>query len=195
MDAIISKQFKKYGALINDEIFEEIGTYINFRRDRVVNPYFFFKSELDIPRIVGRKTADTYAKYVELKKESIRHLIPYKKGYFDYTTQKEYTTLGEWAADNGKTVDDICYGRLDVHFIPEIITKADAYWFRPTINYITLNQLLKTIDPNWDTIQTVDIEVLEEAITPERQATVDRVNAILEQINTLRISVEALCPV
>lgn len=191
MDAIIRKQFNMYSTLINHDVFNEIAIRTR-NSDTGKSPYFFFKSELDVPRVLGGKVSENVAKYAELKKTSIRHLIPHKKGYFDYIVRKEYPTLEEWATQNGKTVNDICYGRLDVHFLEEFYKPEHAYWYEPRMAYITLNQLLKSIDSSWDPVQTVDIAVLEEPIDPAIQTTLDRVNALMDIVKSLNKSVKDL---
>lgn len=193
MDKIIRKHLNKYTGPMELESFNELA----FRSSSSVYSYnqlyFFFKSELDVPRIVGERTPDNLEKYAELKKTSIRHLIPHRKGFFDYIVKKDYPTLGAWASDNGKTVDDIYYGRNSVHFCPEVPHERHGGWDLPAINYVTLNQLLTYMDPTWESVQVVDLTTTdEEPMTPEIRATVDRVSGILDQINALRISVEAL---
>jgi hypothetical protein len=197
MDKIILSLAKRYSNFIHDSDFHKIATWDQRyknpeREDWEINDfYFFFKQELDNEPVYGDKTPENRAKYAELKKSSIRHMFPHRKGFFDYTTRNFYDTLSEWAADNGKKVEDICYGRVNIYFVDK-----NMRWNSPFCKYITFNELAKFLDPNWESVQVVDLTTTDEdePMTPETRETVDRVNGILDQINLLRLSVEALRP-
>lgn len=146
------------------------------------NYYFFFMSELSVPPTSSR------TKYDEIKKAELRHCIPYKRNFFDYTTKKTYNTLEEWAADNSKTLNDICYGRADIHFrTPEI--NVTQWWHkRPFVHYVTLTQLMKFLMPCSSIVCEDDVSCIQEVNIP----TNDKIDQFLGQIESLRLSVETL---
>jgi len=95
--------------------------------------YFLFKQELEF------QTTSNKEQYDSLKPQ-IRHIIPYKKGYYDYVAKKGYDSLEKWATDNGKTMEDIVYGRNDIYVISG----------SPIRKTMTLKELLDTLKPNWN---------------------------------------------
>lgn len=129
--------------------------------------YFFFASELEL-----NPTNDPVV-YSQMKKDSIRHLIPYKGRYFDYTVHKEYNTLEEWAADNGKTTSDVLYG------VNRIYNSSE-----PIRAYITLIQLLQFLDPNYKSETVVEVT--------DKQKLLAQFDFLLKQMNTLRATIEKL---
>lgn len=124
-------------------------------------PYFFFKSEINL------NTTNDPVVYSQMKKDSIRHLIPYKNGYFDYIIHKEYTTLRDWAEDNGKTLDDILYGVNRVYCYTE-----------PVRAYVTLNKLLKFLNPNYTGESVAEVS--------DKQKLLNQFDFIMKQMTELR---------
>lgn len=148
--------------------------------------YFFFNSELSIPPTSDRNT------YRELKNTQLRHCIRYNGKFFDYITKKEYKTLEEWAADNGKTLDTICYGRADIHFrATESPTKSVWWHKKPFIHYVTLADLMKFLTRSDNSAQIV-CEDEGMSIQEVNIPTNDKLDDILRQIDALRVSVNTL---
>jgi len=147
MDSVILSRSRKYGRnIIADSDFAKL---VNLPKDLQVPthdctyhpPYFFFASELSVPAVPYPRNAENIATYAELKKTQIRHCIPNRKNYVDYVSGKEYNTLEEWAADNGKTLADVLYGINYVHFI-------DHQWaYGPVVYYMPLDVLVDHIMP------------------------------------------------
>lgn len=147
--------------------------------------YFFFDSELEILSTSDRKI------YSRLKETQLRHCIPYKGKFFDYIVKKEYATLEEWAADNGKDVGNIYYGRADIHF--RTSNPAHTEWWRKKefIHYVTFSQLMYFLMPKGSNTQIV----CEEEITCSQEAhvpTKDIIDNVLRQLEAIRISLEGL---
>ena len=124
--------------------------------------YFFFSSELII-----NNTNDPFV-YDQLKKDFIRHLIPYKGRYFDYIVNKEYKTLREWAEDNGKELGDVCYGVNRMFNVNE-----------PLRVYIRLHELLEFLDPNYKG----------ENVT-EKENLLSQFDYLLNQMNEMRAKIQ-----
>lgn len=133
MDAIIRKHAVDREILHTKDL--EMLTGLKNTYTNGSNYYFFFDSELDLPVQTDRK------EYVELKNKHIRHLIPYRGRYYDYIVNKEYNTLKEWADENGKNVSSICYGINRIY--------QNTSYFDCANMYITLEKLLKFLDPNY----------------------------------------------
>ena len=93
--------------------------------------YFFFKQEQEV------QTTSTREEYNSLKSQ-IHHLIPNKKGYYDYVAKKGYDSLVQWATENGKTMDDIMYGRNDIY------VRSDSHIRKA----MTLNELVDDLKNN-----------------------------------------------
>ena len=128
MDKIIQSAAKKYGEkeLIHFTLDKPIDNYY-YR-----NQYFFFRQENE----TGYGNVDRYSKlYEELKSTTIRHLIPNKGSYYDYVVGKHYNTLREWATENKKSLEDICYG----------VSKLSNDW----TYYLPLDEMLRTLNPKW----------------------------------------------
>ena len=102
-------------------------------------PYFFFKDEV---------TSDDVTTF--------RHLTLYRKGFYDYLGKKEYNTMSEWAADNGKTLNDIVYGinRREKDYMDVVVHVTD---------YVPLAVLLKFLDSTYveNPTPTVSIDAVE----------------------------------
>lgn len=147
--------------------------------------YFFFDSELEILSTSDRKI------YSRLKETQLRHCIPYNGKFFDYIAKKEYATLEEWAADNGKSLDNICYGRADIHFRTNDPSRPEWWHKKPFVHFVTLSQLMKVLMPTSDNTQIVyenDMTCIQEVNIP----TNDKLDDILRQIDAIRASLEAL---
>jgi hypothetical protein len=128
--------------------------------------YFFFESELDVPSVSDEKS------YASLKREHIRHLVPYRGGYYDYIAHHEYATLKDWARDNGKSTDDICYG---------IIKKHRNNASNPIVAYVSLYTLVKHLDPSYEGEVTVDIPEVS-----DKEKLLAEFDDIIQQITRLR---------
>lgn len=82
--------------------------------------YFFLKSELDPENGIRR------------------HCIPLRTKFFDYISKKEYPTLNAWAEDNGRSIQDVCYGRVDMEY-------------NHKYPWITIEKLVKFLNPKkWE---------------------------------------------
>lgn len=102
--------------------------------------YYFFRQELDL-----RPTESTW-KF--MKDEHIRHLIHYKNKYHDYVTHKDYDTIEDWAADNGRQLTDILYGVNKIR---------GEYSLNPKQYYVDLLFLLQTANPAWSEIPAMPV--------------------------------------
>lgn len=139
MDAIISKHAVNREILHQKDL--ELLAGVSNTYTLSEQYYFFFESELSLSIPEDRK------EYVEMKNKYIRHLIPYKGHYYDYVVNKEYDTLNDWAIDNNKTVDSILYGYNSRYsHIPKV--------------YITLNKLLKFLNPKYTIPESNKITLL-----------------------------------
>ena len=100
--------------------------------------YFFFMDELGVLMQSNKypKSADSFRQYQELKKTTLRHMIPCKGEFYDYIVDKNYATLDEWARDNKQSTSNILYGRNRV-----FSNNHDSY--------IMLDDLLFTLNKNW----------------------------------------------
>jgi hypothetical protein len=131
-------------------------------------------AKLNDPSRVWKKLFVEHDKYFFFNSETMdsdpttrRHCIPRRKKFLDYIAKKEYLTLQEWAEDNGKTLDDICYGRLGA------IPYDDDKQFPST----TLEKLIKFLNPSkWEN-KKPDTSILE------------RVEKILAEVQELRNAV------
>lgn len=191
MNSIILSYDSKFGNVIDyDGIARLSNKPVAFHgtdtwSEKFIDYYFFFDSELSIPSTSDR------AKYRELKETQLRHCIPYNDKFFDYITKKHYNTLEEWAADNGKSLDNICYGRADIHFRTNEPSRPGWWTKKPFIHFVTLSQLMKVLMPTSDNTQIVyenDISCIQEVNIP----TNDKIDDILRQIDAIRASLEAL---
>jgi hypothetical protein len=164
MDSIIHKHAANSSVLMTaDEINQYTGTTpISWEK-----PYFFFRTEMDLP------VAPNWTKYNRLKAEHIRHMIPYKGKYFDYVTHREYDTLNDWAVDNGKTVDDIVYG---VNFVHRVNAGYEQRGF------VTLETLIKHLEPNF---QLTKNQELIATIQRDLKAVINSLEAIAMKIKKL----------
>ena len=97
--------------------------------------YFFFMDELGVPT-QSNKYPMSASSFQQLKKTTLRHMIPYKGGFYDYIVGKNYATLDEWASDNKQSTSNILYGRN-----PVFSNNHDSY--------IMLDELLFTLNKNW----------------------------------------------
>jgi hypothetical protein len=164
MDSIIHKHAANSSVLMTaDEINQYTGTTpISWEK-----PYFFFRTELDLP------VAPNWTEYNRLKAEHIRHMIPYKGKYFDYVTHREYDTLNDWAVDNGKTVNDIVYG---VNFVHRTFDACRQ------VGFVTLETLIKHLEPNF---QLTKNQELIATIQRDLKAVIDNLEAIAMKIKKL----------
>ena len=164
MDSIIHKHAANSSVLMTaDEINQYTGTTpISWEK-----PYFFFRTELDLP------VAPNWTEYNRLKAEHIRHMIPYKGKYFDYVTHREYDTLNDWAVDNGKTVDDIVYG---VNFVHRTFDACRQ------VGFVTLETLIRHLDP---TFQLTKNQELIATIQRDLKAVINSLEAIAMKIKKL----------
>ena len=164
MDSIIHKHAANSSVLMTaDEINQYTGTTpISWEK-----PYFFFRTELDLP------VAPNWTEYNRLKAEHIRHMIPYKGKYFDYITHREYNTLNDWAVDNGKTVDDIVYG---VNFVHRTFDACRQ------IGFVTLETLIRHLEP---TFQLTKNQELIATIQRDLKAVINNLEAIAMKIKKL----------
>ena len=164
MDAIIHKCAAKSSVLMTaDELNEHTGN----NTIRWEKPYFFFRTEIELPDVV------TWAEYNQLKLDHIRHMIPYKGRYFDYITHREYDTLGDWAADNGKTTDDIVYG---VNFVHRTIDASKQRAF------VSLDTLINHLDPDFH--MTNNRELIA-TIQRDLKSVIENLEAIAKKIRNL----------
>lgn len=168
MDSIIRKNASG-DSLIHDQDFQKLSNttrnWYNF--DKL---YFFFASEL---KIVPTNDPVVYA---QLKKDSIRHLIPYKGHYYDYIVRKEYNTLQDWADDNGEDVNTILYGVNHVH--------KNRYTDDSVSEYIKLEDLLKFLDPNYTREPVLVIS--------EKKTLLAQFDSLVQQMNGLREKIEKM---
>ena len=164
MDSIIHKHAANSSVLMTaDEINQYTGTTpISWEK-----PYFFFRTELDLP------VEPNWTEYNRLKAEHIRHMIPYKGKYFDYITHREYNTLNDWAVDNGKTVDDIVYG---VNFVHRTFDACRQ------IGFVTLETLIRHLEP---TFQLTKNQELIATIQRDLKAVINNLEAIAMKIKKL----------
>ena len=164
MDSIIHKHAANSSVLMTaDEINQYTGTTpISWEK-----PYFFFRTELDLP------VAPNWTEYNRLKAEHIRHMIPYKGKYFDYVTHREYDTLNDWAVDNGKTVNDIVYG---VNFVHRTFDACRQ------VGFVTLETLIRHLDP---TFQLTKNQELIATIQRDLKAVINSLEAIAMKIKKL----------
>jgi len=170
MDSIILSRSRKFGRnIIGDD---EFATLANLPADATINnrcPYFFFTSEISVPAVPYPRNQETLAQYAELKKTEIRHCIPNRNSYVDYVAGKEYYTLEEWAADNGKTLGDIVYGINDIHFI-------NFEWNHSRVYYMPLDTLVEYIMPQKKIVLptvVVDRERMRQLISAIEEATAE----------------------
>lgn len=168
MDSIIRKNARG-DSLIHYSDFEKltktVGKWYDFHK-----LYFFFDSELKLKEIRDPVV------YAQVKKDSIRHLIPYKGHYFDYITHKEYNTLREWAEDNGKNVSNIVYGVNRIHLKHSWDTSLTAH--------ITLGALIKFLDPKYQSEPVVEVGDKEKLLV--------QFDFMMKQMNELRTKIEKL---
>ena len=152
MNAYILNRASKYsGDLIHyadlKKLNDPTSVWIDFAEQ---NKYFFFNSET-----------------IDSDPTTRRHCIPRRRKFVDYIAKKEYSTLEEWAEDNGKTLDDICYGRLGP------IPYDHGRQFPST----TLEKLIKFLNPSkWEN-RKPDTDILE------------RVDKILTEVQELKNAV------
>jgi hypothetical protein len=126
--------------------------------------YFFFKSELALKK--------------DDEKKNIRHLTLYRKGFYDYTSKKEYKSLSEWAIDNGKMLDDIVYGiNRDMR---EYSYSTREYVSTRKIAFIPLMQLLNYLEPSY----------IGEPEPVNKRLTIFEFNELLYQLDAIRNKVE-----
>lgn len=164
MDAIIHKCAAKSSVLMTaDELNEHTGN----NTIRWEKPYFFFRTEIELPDVV------TWEEYNQLKLDHIRHMIPYKGRYFDYVTHREYDTLDDWAADNGRTVDDIVYG---VNFVHRTMNASKQRAF------VSLDTLIKHLDPNFHTSKNQELIY---TIQRDLKSVIENLEAIAKKIKKL----------
>jgi len=164
MDSIIHKHAANSSVLMTaDEINQYTGTTpISWEK-----PYFFFRTELDLP------VAPNWTEYNRLKAEHIRHMIPYKGKYFDYVTHREYDTLNDWVVDNGKTLDDIVYG---VNFVHRVNAGHEQRGF------VTLETLIKHLEPNFQfNVNNAEFN----KIQTELESIISRIQAISDKLKSL----------
>jgi hypothetical protein len=165
MDSIIQKHAATSSILMtSDEINHYTGTTaINWEK-----PYFFFRSELDLPDV------PTWQEYNQLKADHIRHMIPYKGKYFDYITHQEYDTLNDWAVDNGKTLNDIVYGVNFVHRTSNACKQR---------GFVTLETLIKHLDPNFELTNNYELIA---SIQRDLKAVINSLETIAMKIKKLQ---------
>lgn len=131
--------------------------------------YFFFNSELAL------KKDD---------KTSMRHLTRYNNGFYDYIAKKEYKSLSEWAADNGKTLNDILYGLnrdtncYDCNLSGYVITRI--------MSYISLVKLLQYLDPSYIGEPVTEVKAIKKGVS------VFEFNGLLTQLDAIRSTVESM---
>lgn len=131
--------------------------------------YFFFKSELAL------KKED---------KASMRHLTQYRNSFYDYIAKKEYKSLSEWAADNGKMLDDILYGlnrdinSYDYNSYTYLTTRITAY--------IPLLKLLQYLDPSYTGEPVAAVPTVKKGVS------VFEFDALLAQLDAIRSTVESM---
>lgn len=164
MDSIIHNRASKSSVIMTAN---EINQYVGANVINWEKPYFFFRSEMDLP--VG----PTWTEYNKIKAEHIRHMIPYKGKYFDYITHREYDTLLEWAHDNGKTLDDIVYG---VNFVHRVTIGHEQRGF------VSLETLIKHLEPGFQ----FNVKNAEFAkIQTELETIISRIQAISDKLKSL----------
>lgn len=129
------------GVLMSPEEFKKLSN-ANVSWHHFNRPYFFFQRELDMAGFFDEK------EYQSVKNQLIRHLIPYGQGYYDYIAHKEYATLNEWAKDNSWTLNDIRYG---------VVKKHRGYFYTPVVACVTLDTLIKHLDPHYEEVPYVYI--------------------------------------
>jgi hypothetical protein len=140
MDEIIRKNAVS-GCLMSPEKFKKLSR-ANVSWHYFDRPYFFFTRELEHESLVDD------VEYARLKKESIRHLVPYNDGYYDYIVHSEYTSLNEWAIANGETLDNIRYG---------VVKKHRKNAANPIVAWVELKQLLRYLDPDYTETSTAEV--------------------------------------
>lgn len=167
MEQIIRKNMKN-GALVYAGEFKTLAnsshSWHHFNR-----PYFFFQQELDISSVSDEK------EYQHVKNQLIRHLVPYGNVYYDYIVGKEYSTLAEWARDNSWSVTDIRYG---------VVKKHRNYVNDPVVAYITLDTLVKHLDPNYKGDHVVEVT--------DKQKLLSQFDFLLKQIVDIRAKIESM---
>lgn len=164
MDSIIHNRASKSSVVMTaNEINQYTGTNaINWEK-----PYFFFRSEMDVP------DSPDWEEYNKLKTDTIRHMIPYKGKYFDYVTHREYDTLNDWAHDNSKTLNDIVYG---VNFVHNV-----GYGSKQRA-FVSLETLIKHLDPGFQ----FNVKNAEFAkIQTELETIISRIQAISDKLKSL----------
>jgi hypothetical protein len=169
MDSIIRKNAHN-GSLVHYTDFEKLTKRID-RWSSFDKLYFFFDSELAL-----ENTYDPNV-YSQMKKDSIRHLIPNKGRYYDYVAHKEYKTLKEWAEDNGKNVSNILYGLHNVYSVHSGARLISAH--------ITLNTLIKFLDPNYEGETQVEVTDKDKLLA-QFDWLIKQMNAVRNQIETMK---------
>lgn len=168
MDSIIRKHASG-DSLIHYRDFEKLtGTYGKWYDFSKL--YFFFDSELEL-----KETQDPVV-YAQMKNDSIRHLIPYKGRYFDYVANKEYKTLREWAEDNGKSLSNIRYGKHKFYL--------RGSWDKVESAHISLDQLLKFLDPKYNGEPVVEVS--------DKEKLLAQFDFLVEKMNELREKIEKM---
>lgn len=167
MDSIIRKNARG-DSLVHYSDFQKLtktaGKWYDFQK-----LYFFFDSELKL-----KETRDPVV-YSQMKKD-IRHLIPYKGHYYDYTVHKEYSTLREWAEDSGKNVSNIVYGVNRIHL-------KHSWQDRVTV-YISLGALIKFLDPKYQSEPVVEVS--------DKEMLLVQIDLMMNQMDELRAKIEKL---
>lgn len=133
--------------------------------------YFFFKSELALEKS---------------DKASMRHLTLYRNGFYDYIARKEYKSLSQWAADNGKTLDDIVYG-MNRTVIDNNYTQFEKRSERIHLTaYIPLMKLLQYLDPSYTGEPVVAVPAVKKGIS------VFEFDTLLTQLDAIRSTVDSM---
>lgn len=140
IDQIIRKNAVS-GSLMSPEKFKKL-SHASVSWHYFHRPYFFFHRELDHESLVDE------VEYARLKKDAIRHVIPYNGCYYDYIVHKEYASLNEWALDNGETLANIRYG---------VIKKHRKNAANPIVAWVELNDLVRYLDPNYTEMSTAEV--------------------------------------
>jgi len=99
------------------------------------DPYFFLRKEL------GYVTDEATFRAAQ-RNNTVRHCKPYKGVWLDYTVHKEFTTLADWAADAGGTLDDVLYGVNRVHQRDYRASRLANKFVGQSPKYVTLQHLL-----------------------------------------------------
>jgi len=99
------------------------------------NAYFFLRREL-----TDVTDYDTFR--AAQRNGRVRHCKVYNGRWLDYTVHKEFSTLAEWVADAGDTMENVVYGVNRVYKRDYIASRIGGRVVPQTAKYVSLEHLL-----------------------------------------------------